>query len=191
MVFNNKKILRKYAKDYWNKFLNDQEKLKNLLKNFEFYLKDHKNIHKIFAFYPIQGEPPILQILDKYFSTIYLPVINIEDQSMIYTAYKINEEYSQIQKNIYNIVEPLNQKQVIPSKNDLIIIPSLGINLHFARLGRGAGYYDRFFFKNKNSQQSIKISLLPEDLRKLDFKEEIHDLILDVVITENNIVYRK
>ncbi len=80
------------------------------------------------------------------------------------------------------------QEEILPSDDDLFLIPSLGCNLEFARLGRGKGYYDVFIKKLKNSDRIKKISLLPENLTKLKFEMENHDLILDTIITENRIL---
>ncbi|GIX41112.1 MAG: 5-formyltetrahydrofolate cyclo-ligase [Leptospiraceae bacterium] len=184
-----KQELRKYAKENWEKFLKNKEQVLKLLENLKAFLNKNSR-DQIFAFYPINFEPPILDILDPLFSTIYLPVIDFKNKQMKFAPYKFKNQYLNYKINSFNILEPELTHIAIPKKEDIIIIPSLGVNSHFVRLGRGAGYYDKFFSDNKNSLLSIKISLLPEVLTKLEFIEEKHDLILDILITENNIVYK-
>jgi len=189
MSFNAKFLMRKFAKAYWLEFLSNSHNIDNLFQQFENFLKKNKK-QRVFAFYPIIYEPPIWQLLDNYFSNIYIPVIDPPTNKMKFSAIKLNESYLETKRNSLNILEPISNIEEIPKKDDLVIIPSLGANQHFARLGRGAGYYDRYFNENKKSLESIKISLLPEKLTNLVFIQENHDLILDIIITENNIVYK-
>ena len=189
VTFNSKSIMRRYAKEYWLEFLRNQKNCDILLQQFEDFLKKQKK-ERVFAFYPIHYEPPIWYLLDKYFRNIYIPVIDPSNNKMKFSAFKLNESYLETKRNFLNILEPIQIIEEIPQKDDLVIIPSLGTNRHFARLGRGAGYYDRYFNENKKSLESIKISLLPEKLTNLVFIQENHDLILDIIITENNIVYK-
>jgi len=189
MTFNTKSLMRKFAKAYWLEFLKNRNNIDKLFQQFEDFLKKNKK-ERVFAFYPISYEPPIWQLLDKYFSNIYVPVINSSTNKMKFSAIKLNESYLEAKKNFLNILEPISIIEEIPKKGDLVIIPSLGANQHFARLGRGAGYCDRYFNVNKKSLESLKISLLPEKLTNLVFIQENHDLILDIIITENNIVYK-
>lgn len=184
---------RQYAKKIWNEILNDSKIKTQILSNFEKFLKNHTK-DRIFAFYPLKSELQILKILEKLYKNIYIPVV--ERDHMYYALYKKYQEYLPLRKNQYGILEPdinqieLENKILYPNYNDIVIIPSLGANQFFARLGRGGGYYDKFFFHHKESLKSIKVSLLPETLFELNFIHENHDLILDIVITENNIVYK-
>ncbi len=189
MTFNNKSLMRKFAKAYWLEFLSNPHNIDNLFQQFENFLKKNKK-QRVFAFYPIIYEPPIWQLLDQYFSTIFIPVIDSTTNKMKFSAIKLNESYLESKRNFLNILEPISKIEEVPKKDDLVIVPSLGANQNFVRLGRGAGYYDRYFNDNKKSLESIKISLLPEKLTNLVFIQENHDLILDIMITENNIVYK-
>lgn len=89
-------------------------------------------------------------------------------------------------QNLYGIWEPKKVFMDFP-KNAVVVIPSLGANKDFARLGKGKGFYDRYF--SKNSFECIKVTLLPEELTKLEFFSEEQDLLLDYIITEKNIYH--
>lgn len=192
---NQKTIHREHAKTVWKEILSNSEFQTKILRNFETFLKQHQK-ERIFAFYPIETELQILPIIKKIYKYIYIPLLT-SNKEMQFALYKHLHDYIPIKKNRYGIFEPdifrirVDNQIVYPEKNDLVIIPSLGMNSNFARLGRGGGYYDRFFLKNSICQNSLKVSLIPESLLHLDFIHESHDLILDIVISENNIVYRE
>ncbi|MDW7975522.1 MAG: 5-formyltetrahydrofolate cyclo-ligase [Leptospiraceae bacterium] len=181
--------IRKEAKLYWKEFLKDTRKIERM---FEFLIQSLKIYQpkRIFAYFPIENEFPVDRIFGVLQSEIYLPVI-INNQDMKFSLYKKDGQFFPLGVNHFGIKEPLEMKEGIPHENDLVIIPSLGCNQDFVRLGRGGGFYDRYFSKNPSSRLSIKLSIIPEDLTQLSFMGFEHDLILDLIITENNIVYKQ
>ena len=72
------------------------------------------------------------------------------------------------------------------NKNDLVLVPSLGLNKEKIRLGRGGGYYDRM---KENFGNSRLITFVPELLTNLNFISESHDLKINNIITENKIYF--
>ena len=57
----------------------------------------------------------------------------------------------QLRKNKFGILE--NEGQVIqPDEFDLIICPTLAVDLHGNRIGYGQGYYDRYLLKAVNAK---------------------------------------
>ncbi len=197
-IHQSKKYQRMYAKKYWNEFLESNES-KLLIKNFIDWTNSLPK-NRIFAFYPITGEPQIFSFIVEQFESIYLPVI-LPDNNMVFMLYKNKNEFCSVKKNNYGIIEPIIDFSInstkekmkyiqIPKEKDIILIPSLGCNYEYIRLGRGGGFYDRYFEKNPISKKSLKISLIPEKLKNLNFKKEKHDINLDIIITEKNIVYK-
>lgn len=179
--------LRRYCKQIWYDFLSEEEKIKKLLENLDIYLNDNDSKNKeIFAFFPTKEEPSFLEILINKYNKIFLPVIeNYKEYSMNFYLYKNGDFFENLNLNSYGILEP-EKKQIGIPENTIVILPSLGANKYFVRLGKGKGYYDRYFYK-KNFSNVLKISLLPEKLTKLDFLKEEFDLVLDWIITEKKI----
>lgn len=68
---------------------------------------------------------------------------------------------------------------------DLILVPGLGFNERFHRIGYGAGYYDRFL----ENLSAVTCGLFYDEQRA-DFEEAAHDLPLDYIITETKILKR-
>lgn len=89
-------------------------------------------------------------------------------------------------RGMYGIYEPPESSLTVkPSELELIIAPGLAFGEDCTRLGRGAGYYDRFIEKAENAKV---IALCRE---KNVFKTvpcDTHDRAVDVIVTEKRII---
>ncbi len=75
---------------------------------------------------------------------------------------------------------PVDAEVVTPS---ILIVPGLGFSEEGKRLGRGVGYYDRYL-ENYNG---VKIGLCFEQVLRSDIILEAHDVLMDLIITEENL----
>lgn len=82
----------------------------------------------------------------------------------------------------YGILEP--QGEAI-TDIDLVLVPGVGFNDNFHRIGYGAGYYDRFL----KGFSGVTCGLFYDEQRG-EFCAEPHDLPLDYIITETKILKR-
>jgi len=81
-------------------------------------------------------------------------------------------------------VAPISLVAPIPSDGyDVIITPLLGFDESCHRLGRGAGWYDRFLARQ---DQATKIGVGLEMQRVDTVLSESHDISLDIVLTEQS-----
>ncbi len=93
---------------------------------------------------------------------------------------------SELKIGAYGILEPSENAKVInPSEIDIITVPCLAADKKGARLGYGAGYYDRF------------LTLVRKDIKKIVLCRDAflqtegvipmqtHDIRMDIVITES------
>ncbi|MCA9386487.1 5-formyltetrahydrofolate cyclo-ligase [Candidatus Dojkabacteria bacterium] len=77
-------------------------------------------------------------------------------------------------------VKPLNQVNPAPNYENMIaIVPGLAFTKDGKRLGRGGGWYDRFFAKHKVKR---KIGLCFKEQILKDLPVEEHDILMDEVI---------
>lgn len=74
---------------------------------------------------------------------------------------------------------PLLEEPLRPE--DLVVMPALGANGAGVRLGRGAGYYDRW---RERLAPAERLGVLPAELSRLDFPGEMHDIKFNIIITE-------
>ena len=110
----------------------------------------------IFAFVPIAGEvdiSPLLRLCLERGRTLCLPRIDWMTRTMVPTAVTSLDDAC-LETTRHSIRQPKPACPVVPNDQlDLILVPGLAFAKvanpaaigQFVRLGRGAGFYDRFF----------------------------------------------
>ena len=143
------------------------------------------NFKRLLAFYPLADEPPVHDIYGNLPLALYLPVL--EAQKIVFRLYKQPDQPAvPLQKGRFGISEPIGSPEAgAVLGSDLLLAPSLGCNSEGARLGRGGGFYDR---SKESLQAACKLSLLPESCCNINFRSEPHDMLLDLIITENKCI---
>ena len=130
------------------------ERLKNVSKNRR-YIKDiiiRKKIEEIIKYYnpksilfytSLSFEVNLNPLIKKYRKKIdiYLPFI--EEKSFKMVKYRLP-----LKKNNFNVFEPNNSYLKIKDV-DMIIVPVIGVDRDYKRVGFGKGMYDRFYEKLK------------------------------------------
>lgn len=87
----------------------------------------------------------------------------------------------------YRILEPIGDKSDLDvNKLDLIVMPGVAFDKSGNRLGYGGGYYDKFLEQNKIECKKIALSYDFQVLEKLEVEE--HDIKVDLIITENQVI---
>ncbi len=101
-------------------------------------LLTHLRIKNILAFVPMAHEPNILKFFMKlrYRYNIFVPF-------MQGASFKMVKLRLPLQKRAFDIKEPPNS--FFKTQIDLAIVPVLGVDGVFRRIGFGKGMYDRFF----------------------------------------------
>ncbi len=81
-------------------------------------------------------------------------------------------------------------RRVLPDELGLILTPGLAFDSNGGRLGRGAGYYDRFFAQcDSQRDEPVPKLALAFDCQILDqIPTEPHDIPLNGIITESRII---
>jgi 5-formyltetrahydrofolate cyclo-ligase len=87
-------------------------------------------------------------------------------------------------KNKWGILEPklVFNPDIEP---DVIIVPMLAADLSKNRIGYGAGYYDRFLNRFRDS---YSIGIVPQSFIFKKLPTDIYDIPLDIILTESSII---
>lgn len=100
----------------------------------------------ILAFYPLPDEVNIIEVIDTLAAKgklVLLPEV-ISDTEMILREY---HGPSDLKEGAFGILEPTGKEYKDYSLIDIALIPGMAFDAQGNRLGRGKGYYDRFFAK--------------------------------------------
>eukprot|EP00831_Metopus_contortus_P060499 TRINITY_DN52419_c0_g1_i1.p2 TRINITY_DN52419_c0_g1~~TRINITY_DN52419_c0_g1_i1.p2 ORF type:complete len:145 (-),score=27.86 TRINITY_DN52419_c0_g1_i1:164-598(-) len=86
-----------------------------------------------------------------------------------------------LEKNCFGIKEPKDSRQYRNKKLDIAIVPIVGMDITYRRVGFGKGMYDRFFEKEiKNINKTVFVA------RELCYSKEIvtddYDVKADMII---------
>ncbi|MEG0314305.1 MAG: 5-formyltetrahydrofolate cyclo-ligase [Erysipelotrichaceae bacterium] len=151
-----------------NKLLHELDKLTHVA----IYMSYHNEVQTI----------KVIKELLKNGVNLYLPKI-ISDEEMKF--YRINN-IKDLKENELGILEPINNTEAYIGNLDAIVVPLVGFDKDCNRLGQGKGYYDRYLKMIKTK----KIGLAYECQRVEKIEIEVHDIPLDLVITEAKIYHK-
>lgn len=85
----------------------------------------------------------------------------------------------------FGIPEPDMDAEVAdPSDIDIIIVPGLAFDRSGNRLGKGAGYYDRYL----NKCRAFKCGVCFDEMLVESVPADVYDITMDMIITENSII---
>ncbi|UTC66206.1 MULTISPECIES: 5-formyltetrahydrofolate cyclo-ligase [unclassified Treponema] len=216
MLKEEKAEVRKQIKDYFKstsgkniiQITEDLQNSEDYCKSFLNKIPKYGKAKTIFAYHPISEEFPTLGLLrqaakDK--KTIGLPLVSGKDlifKKMIFRNGKIEP----VETGAFGIMEPskeaLNlfpqtEKEKAESPLELpllILVPGRAFSKNGERMGRGGGFYDRFFeklFKNikKEDVSLAGLCFSGQILDKIPMGE--FDYSVDAVITESDIFIKE
>lgn len=136
-------------------------------------------------FYPTRGEPNLLSVCgfsDLTAFTWALPVcVDSEAGPLLHFAKYSNGD--ELVAGRYNIPVPAARNWVQP---DVLVIPCVAYHRGGARLGYGAGWYDRTLANLTGLAMTIGIAYSATETTV--FFAEPHDRLLDLIITETEVI---
>ncbi len=145
----------------------------------------YKQAKTIMAYYPLAGEVGILELIRKALTTkrLCFPVMDLKAKKL--RVFEIKNFETDFVKGPYSVMEPdtNNTHEVDIREIDMVIVPGLAFDKDRNRLGRGAGFYDRFI---TTIPPSVKTVGLAFDFQILDSLpvNPAHDQKVDIVISE-------
>ena len=164
---------------------NSNKNLKININNFISFLKlNTDSANNLGGYYPSNYEIDDLEILDlleKKNFKISLPVISKNNQ-MDFFKWSNNDP---LKINKFGIPEPITSKIFYP---DILLVPLVGYDNDFNRLGYGGGFYDRYIEKIEKIKKVIKIGLAFSCQNIKNIPSNKFDKKLDFLITEKEIL---
>lgn len=184
---SNKSELRASARTIRNgfgdKFIINASKrsCEHLSKTLEFERAD-----TILIYYPIKNEISPLSIMclaQKEGKKVAFPVCDTKNNTLLFK--EINE-ISELKQTSLGTFEPSGAcKDATITENTLCIVPALLFSRDGYRLGYGKGYYDRFLKNFKG----ISVGLSYDELLCECLPTDFHDIPLNIIITESEVLY--
>ncbi len=129
----------------------------------------------ILLYVPLSHEVDTMQLIKRIRSKVNIYVPFMEGVS-----FKMVEFRLPLFRKKFNIREPKNSYARVP-KIDLAIVPVLGVDGAFKRIGFGKGMYDRFFESLQSSPKVVFVQL--GECFTQEFLCESHDIRADIYIT--------
>lgn len=144
-------------------------KIVKSIRNFEIY----KKAKTVLTFYPSQNEPVITDIFKDPGKTFYFPKISGDGLTVGTGRLAIGK---------FGIYEPIITSDT--RDFDLMLIPGNAFDIHFNRLGRGKGYFDKFL----KTATGFKLGIGYDVQVFASVPVEPHDVKMDGVLTEKRIM---
>lgn len=129
------------------------------------------------AFAPMLLEPNLAW--SKINSNIQWVYPKVIDQELIFLENNQNWKLSNL-----GVQEPVSEGKVDIKELNGVVVPALGFNSKGYRLGRGLGFYDRSF----QNYMGIKVGVCFDSALDQQIPFENHDLQMDVIVTERQII---
>ncbi len=127
---------------------------------------------------------PLIDELLKRKNNVAVPIIQKEDISLRLSYIR---DRSVLVPSTFGVPEPIgNEIPARPEEISVILLPMLGFDRTGARIGYGAGYYDRFLEKNPGLKK-IALAFACQEVERLPLDPT--DIRMDMIITENGVVY--
>ncbi|MCK5287911.1 MAG: 5-formyltetrahydrofolate cyclo-ligase, partial [Candidatus Omnitrophica bacterium] len=152
-------------------------------------LPEYKKAKNVMVYYPLKGEVNILEMIRKAmrYKRFFFPVMELKSKNLrIFEVSNLDKDFI---LGPYGVREPDTKKtrEAVMSEIDMVIVPGLGFDRQKNRLGRGAGFYDRFLKKITSPVTKVGIAFDLQILENLPVNLSF-DQKIDILVSENFII---
>ncbi len=175
----------------------DEVSKNNLIRQVKYCLDNvffnYKNISTASLYYPINNEIEPFEFI-KYFEdrdiTMSMPVMDIKKNTIIFRKWAPKDK---LISGPFGILEPSFEKEIVLPQ--IMIVPLLMFDRELFRLGYGGGFYDKsiiklkkYFQKEKKFFITIGLAYSEQEIEKVPIEK--HDMKLDYIVTEKELLYK-
>lgn len=123
-----------------------------------------------------------------YHKIVVLPAFNPANFGM--TLMKVDNLDKDLQQGPRGILEPNEARcKVVPIERiDIAIIPAIALDEKGGRIGSGEGYYDRFIPRLAITTRKVAFAFEQQIIPQVPV--ESHDRHVDIIITEDRVIYK-
>ena len=180
-------IVTKLAGFSTNKILEKTKAIENRLFEFANFLE----AQTVLLYINRPGEVNTLDIIKRCFDyekAVALPIFNTKTYEMV--LFKVDNFEADLHPGPTGILEPNTSKcKVLPVEFiDIAIIPGIALEEKGSRLGSGDGDYDRLIPKLPITTRKVAIAF--EDQIVQHVPTESHDKHVDIIITDQRIIFK-
>ena len=172
-----------------------------------FALKEFRKARSLLMYVSFRSEVDTTGFLQDIINSgkkLVLPVV--DSRHKVLQLYEVKET-SELEYGYMGILEPgvREDREVILSDIDLVIIPGAGFDLKGNRLGYGGGYYDKLLSGTRDQEPGTSkkepapspqtpnpkpflIALAFEEQISEEIPSEPHDIKVDIIITDKRLV---
>jgi 5-formyltetrahydrofolate cyclo-ligase len=169
-----------------------KEELKRRNENVEKILSSlpiYRQAKVIMAYFPLKGEVDILRMIRKDLESkrFCFPVMDLEKKDLeIFEISNLEEDFV---CGPFGVQQPDTKrtKKTDIGEIDMIIIPGLAFDRKKNRLGRGAGFYDRFLKSINPPIKKVGIAFDFQIFENLPIHPPIDEKV-DIVVSENFLI---
>jgi 5-formyltetrahydrofolate cyclo-ligase len=169
-----------------------KEEVKRRSKNVEKILSElpiYKEAKVILVYYPLRGEVDVLEMIRKVWSSkrVCFPVMDVGTKDL--RAFEVSNLDSDFISGPYGVMQPdiTKTKEIALGDIDMILVPGIAFDCQKNRLGRGAGYYDRFLKKIKFPTKKVGVAFEFQVLENLPVHPTFDEKV-DTVVTERDVI---
>lgn len=160
------------------------DKSSGLIQNNLFSLECIKNAKTVCVFLSTFKEPDTIRIVKQMWADnfkVVVPITNVKTGELLLSYI---ESMSDLKNGAYGILEPSVALDAHICDVDVILVPGLAFDREGGRMGFGKGYYDRLL----ENSQSVKIGICYDFQLCEHIPTEKHDVPMDFVVTEKEIL---
>lgn len=180
-VISEKELIRERIKKKKQQLTDKEKEIEaaNVFEKIE-ALPEFINAHNIMIYWSMPDELPTHNFIIRWSKKkiMLLPVVKGED--MLIKPFSTKEELKQGSLGIW---EPDTQKEYLNSI-DLVIVPGVAFDRDKSRLGRGKGYYDRYFI----NKRIVKIGVCFDFQLLESIPIDSFDIKMDKVVTNSILI---
>ena len=119
---------------------------------------------------------------------VVLPAFNPENFEM--TPFKVDNLDTDLREGPRGILEPDEARcKIVPIERiDIAIIPAIALDEKGGRIGSGEGYYDRLIPRLAITTRKVALAFEQQLVPQIPI--ESHDKHVDIIITEDRVIYK-